>query len=289
MDRNKTDTAVKFFLLPATVVYLSVIIFPVLYSLYLSLFSGSGIQNWQFSGLQNYVSLLSDSIFVSSFKNSMIWMILTLVVTTGISLLLAVLLNRSFPGRTFLRGLFYFPSVVSMIAVAFIWRWIYHPVFGFINQSFEALGLGIKQSWLSDAGMSLIACFIAAQWQAIGQPMILFLAGLQTIPEDVLEAARIDGASDFRCFLSIKIPLLRETFVIVISTLMISALKLYDIIFGLTNGGPNNASQVLATYMYSQTFDYNHWGYGAAIACVMVLMMAFIVIPYVRFTSRNNQ
>lgn len=276
------------FILPAAVIYLSVIIFPVFYSLYLSLFTGSGISNWTFCGLQNFTALFKDSIFLISFGNSVIWMVLSLIFTTGLSLLLAVILNRSFPGRTFFRGLFYMPSVVALIAVAIIWRWIYHPMFGFINQLLLAFGIKTGQAWLSQSQSALLACFFAAQWQAIGQPMILFLAGLQTISKEIIEAAIIDGAGNFRRFVNITIPLLRNTFVVVISTLMIGALKAFDIIIGLTDGGPNNASQVLASYMYSQTFEYNHWGYGAAIACFMVLLMAFIVIPYVSFTAKSQ-
>lgn len=289
MENKRTESAAILFLLPATVIYLSVIVFPVFYSLYLSLFTGSGINNWTFCGVQNYTALFKDSIFLTSFGNSVIWMVLSLIFTTGLSLLLAVILNRSFPGRTFFRGLFYLPAVVALIAVAITWRWIYHPTFGFINQLLSAFGFKTGQAWLSQPQSALLACFFAAQWQAIGQPMILFLAGLQTIPNDVMEAAVIDGAGSFRRFISITIPLLRNTFVVVISTLMMGALKVFDIIIGLTDGGPNNASQVLASYMYSQTFEYNHWGYGAAIACFMVLLMAFIVIPYVSFTARNQE
>lgn len=287
MKKRQTETAAILFMLPSGVIYLSVIVFPVLYSLYLSLFTGSGIKEWTFVGLDNYLSLMSDRIFLLSLRNSVIWLLLSLVFTTGLSLTFAVLLNKKFPGRTLFRAFFFFPSVVALITVAIIWRWIYNPTYGFINQFFKLLKIGFAQQWTSEAGSSLIACFVAAQWQAIGQPMILFLAGLQTIPEDVLEAATIDGATGARRFFTITVPLLKNTFVIVLSTLMISALRVYDIVRGLTDGGPNNASQVLATYMYSQTFDYNNWGYGSAIACFMVIIMLFIVIPYVRFTAKK--
>ena len=288
MKERKTETAAILFLLPAGIIYLSVIVFPVCYSLYLSLFSGSGINAWTFAGLSNYKALLTDRIFLMSLRNTIIWLLLSLVVTTGLSLLLAVLLNRKFPGRTLFRGFFYFPSVVALITVAIIWRWIYNPNFGFINQFCSAVGINFSQKWTSEASSSLLACFVASHWQAIGQPMILFLAGLQTIPEDVLEAATIDGATGIRRFVTVTVPLLKNTFVIVLSTLMISALRVYDIVRGLTDGGPNNASQVLATYMYSQTFDYNNWGYGSAIACFMVLIMLFIVVPYVSYTAKNQ-
>lgn len=288
MKTKRLDYTAILFLLPAGIVYLSVIVFPVFYSLYLSMFTGSGIRDWTFVGFQNYSALWDDAIFLVSLKNTILWMVLTLAVTTCLALALAVLLNKSFPGRTFFRGFFYFPSVVAMIAVAIIWRWIYNPSFGFINQLFHVVGINFSQQWTSQISTALITCFIASQWQAIGQPMLLFLAGLQTVPADVLEAAVIDGAGSAKRFWLITIPLMKETFVIVLSTLMISALKVYDIVRGLTDGGPNNASQVLATYMYSQTFDYNNWGYGAAIACVMVVIMLVITVPYISFTSRKQ-
>ena len=274
-------------MLPAGLIYVAVVVFPVFYSLYLSFFTGSGINSWTYCGMQNYVNMFHDSIFRTSLINSVLWLFLSLVVTTAISLMLAVILNKRFAGRTFFRGLFYMPSVIALIAVAIIWRWIYHPTFGFINEMLKQLGAKSGQAWLSNPKAALFACFAASQWQAIGQPMILFLAGLQNVPEDVLEAARIDGAGNVRRFFSITLPLLRDTLVVVISTLMIGSLKVFDIIVGLTNGGPNNSSQVLASYMYSQTFAYNPWGYGSAIACFMVAIMLLITIPYIRFSSKN--
>jgi len=286
--RKRTDLAAILFLLPAAVIYLSVIIFPVCYSFYLSLFTGSGIREWTFSGFDNYIKLFSDRIFLVSLKNTVIWILLTLVVTTSISLALAVLLNKKFIGRTFFRGFFFFPWVVAPIAVAIIWRWIYNPTFGFINQFFSAIGVNFSQTWTSNTKTALFTCFVASQWQAIGQPMILFLAGLQMVPNDVLEAATIDGASGPVRFFRVTIPLMKETFIIVISTLIIGAMKVYDIVRGLTDGGPHNASEVLATYMFSQTFEYNNWGYGTAIACVMVIVMLLVVVPYMVFTARKQ-
>jgi raffinose/stachyose/melibiose transport system permease protein len=285
---KKTDTAAILFLLPAAIIYLSVIIFPVCYSFYLSLFTGSGIKDWVFSGFENYVKLFSDQVFFVSLKNTVIWIVLTLVITISISLTLAVQLNKRFMGRTFFRGFFFFPWVVAPIAVAIIWRWIYNPTFGFINQFFSTIGINFSQTWTSDTNTALLTCFVASQWQAIGQPMILFLAGLQMVPTDVLEAATIDGASGPVRFFRVTVPLMKETFIIVISTLIISAMKVYDIVRGLTDGGPHNASEVLATYMYSQTFDYNNWGYGTAIACVMVILMLFVVVPYMMFTAKKR-
>lgn len=118
--------------------------------------------------------------------------------------------------------------------------------------------------------------------------MILFLAGLQSVPVDVLEAATIDGAGPVRKFFRITVPLMKESFVIVLATLIVAAMKVYDVVQGLTGGGPNNSTQMLATYMYSQTFQYNNVGMGTAVACVMVAMMLIVIVPYVSFTAKEK-
>ncbi len=289
MKYKKRDWSAYLFLVPAGLVYLSVIIAPVFYSFYISLFKWNGIGEMEFLGLGNYINLFTaDPVFLISLKNNFIWIVLTIVVTMTFSLGFAVVLNKKFFGRTFFRSFFYFPCVIAPIAVSIIWRWIYNPNIGFINQFFKALGSDFSQSWISDPKVSIYAIFAAALWQAIGQPMILFLAGLQAISPDVLEASRIDGANGIKQFFFITVPLLKESFVIVIATLIVSAMKVFDVIQGLTGGGPNNATQMLSTYMYSQTFQYNNVGMGTAIACIMVILMLVVIVPYVSFTAKED-
>ena len=286
---KKFDFGSYAFMIPAAVIYLSVIIIPVFYSLYISLFEWNGIGEMKFKGLDNYIKLFtSDKIFFTALKNNLIWIVLTVFLTMTIALGLALLLNQKFRGRTFFRGLFYFPCVIAPIAAAIIWRWIYNPNIGFINQFLEFIGSDLKQSFLSDPKVSIYAVFAASLWQAVGQPMILFLAGLQSVSADVLEAAKIDGAGPVRKFFTITVPLMKETFVIVIATLVVAAMKVFDVVQGLTAGGPNNSTQMLSTYMYSQTFQYNNVGMGTAIACVMVIMMMVVIVPYVSFTAREK-
>lgn len=285
----KTDKAAWLFMLPAAIIYLSVIVAPVLYSFFISLFKWNGIAEMEFVGLQNYINLLTDDkTFRTAIVNNLIWIVLTIFITMTVSLAFAVILNKKFRGRTFFRGFFYFPSVIALIATAIIWRWIYNPNIGFINQFFQLLGIDSSQQWISDPNVSLYAVFAAGLWQGIGQPMILFLAGLQAISPDVLEAATIDGANGIKKFFLITVPLLKDTFVIVIATLIVAAMKVYDIIQGLTGGGPNDATQMLATYMYSQVFQYNNVGYGTAVACIMVILMMIVIIPYVSFTAKED-
>lgn len=289
MNKKNSGAGAYAFLAPAGIIYLSVIVIPVFYSLYISLFNWNGIGKMSFTGLGNYIRLFTaDKIFCIALVNNLKWILMTVCITMTVALGLAVLLNNKFRGRTFFRGFFYFPCVIAPIAVAIIWRWIYNPNIGFINQCFAALGIDYAQSWVSDPKVSIYAVFAASLWQAVGQPMILFLAGLQSVSVEALEAARIDGAGSVKKFFLITIPLMKDTFVIVLATLIVSALKVFDMIQGLTAGGPNNSTQMLSTYMYSQTFQYNNVGLGTAVACIMVVMMMVVIVPYVSFTAKER-
>ncbi|MDU5947764.1 MAG: sugar ABC transporter permease, partial [Paenibacillus macerans] len=185
------------FLLPALLIYLVVIVIPSLYTLQLSLYSWNGISPKKtFVGLQNYIYLLTeDTVFGTALKNNVLWLAGSLTIIIGLGLLLALLLNRSLKGRSIFRSVFYFPYVLSGIIVALMWTWLYHPTRGFINTVLEGIGLGsLAHPWLADPKTALYAVFVAAVWQGVGLPMVLFLAGLQSIPKDCYEAALIDGA-----------------------------------------------------------------------------------------------
>lgn len=286
--RNKEGSGFVF-MVPALIIYLSVIVIPVFYSMYISLFKWNGVAEMEFVGLGNYITLFTnDPVFLIALKNNMIWIILTICVTMTVSLMFAVLLNKNFRGRTVFRGLFYFPAVVAPVAIAVIWRFIYNPQIGFINQFCKALGINFKQTWTSNPSTAIFAVFFASLWAGIGQPMILFLAGLQGVSPDVLEAATIDGAGPVKKFFLVTIPLMKQTFVMVSATLITAAMKVYDIVAALTNGGPNNSTEMLATYMYAQTFQYNNVGMGTTVAVLMVLMMLVVIIPFVKFTASEN-
>lgn len=290
MKSKKTDIKSYLFLLPAFIIFSSVVIAPTIYSFYLSFFSWNGIGEKTFVALDNYLNLfLEDAVFLTALKNNFVWILLTMVFTVSLSLMLAVILNRSFKGRVVYRAIFYVPYMLSWVVVGVIWKWMYNPNMGFINEFLEMIGLGnLKVSWLSEPKIALYCVYFAALWQGVGQPMILFLSGLQTIPTDILEAATIDGASKVKTFFYITIPMLKETFVVVFATLIIAAMKLYDIIKVMTGGGPGNATETLATYMYSQTFMYNNFGKGSAVASTMFLMMILIIVPYVIYTAKED-
>ena len=278
------------FLFPALFIYIIVVVFPTVYSLFLSFCVWNGLGAKKFVGLMNYIQLFtSDSVFYTALRNNIIWIILTICLTVLLALLLALVLNRSFRGRIVYRAIFYFPYMLSWIIVGIIWKWMYNPNFGLINQVLGMVGLdSLKGAYLSNTKMALYCVFIAALWQGLGQPMLYFLAGLQTLPNDILEAAKIDGAGKFNLFFRVIVPMLKETFVIVLATQIIAYMKVYDIVYVMTDGGPANSTQTLATYMYNQTFTYSNLGVGSAIATVMVLIMMVVIVPYVAFSTKDE-
>ena len=265
MKNRKSTIKAYLFLLPAFVIFSSVVIVPTLYSFYLSFFSWNGIAEKKFVAFKNYVNLFTvDPVFLTALRNNFIWILLTVFFTVSVSLLLAVVLNRSFKGRVVYRAIFYVPYMLSWVVVGVIWKWMYNPNMGFINEFLNVIGLGnLKLTWLSNPKIALYCVYMAALWQGVGQPMILFLSGLQTIPADVVEAATIDGAGKIKTFFYVTIPV-------------------------MTGGGPGNATQTLATYMYSQTFMYSNFGKGSAVASVMFLMMIVIIVPYVLYTAKDD-
>ena len=278
------------FLAPALLIYIIIIVFPGIYSVVLSLFEWNGVAEKRFVGLANYVKLFTnDDIFRIALKNNVIWIVLTVCITVVLALILALVLNGKFTGRIVYRSIFYFPYMLSWIVIGIIWKWMYNPNFGMINTFLGAVGLdSLKGSYLSNPKIALYCIFAAALWQGLGQPMLYFLAGLQTMSSDVVEAARIDGAGKINLFIRIIVPMLKETFVIVLATQIIASMKVYDIIYVMTDSGPANSTQTLATYMYNQTFSYNNLGMGSTVATIMVIIMMFIIVPYVIFSTKED-
>jgi raffinose/stachyose/melibiose transport system permease protein len=279
------------FLAPALVIYSVVVVYPMAYSAYLSLFRWDGISPTKaFVGFQNYVTLFTENaVFWIALKNNAIWLVAALLLPTSIGLGLALLLNLKFRGSAVFRSIFYFPAVLSLAVVGLIWTWIYHPDLGLLNQALRALGLKmLERNWLSDPQVAIYPVIIAATWNAVGLPMLLFLAGLQTVPLELLEAAKIDGAGPIRRFIHVTFPLLRETTLIVVAITAINALKAYDIVYAMTNGGPANSTQLLSTWMYFLTYNYNTVGQGTAIAVILFSLTLIFAIPYIRLMTRKT-
>ncbi|UQN28863.1 carbohydrate ABC transporter permease [Brachybacterium kimchii] len=281
------------YLAPALVLYAVFLVYPMIDAVRLSFFEWSGfrIEKPEFVGLDNYVRLFtSDPVFWTALRNSVIWVIASLLVPTVIALLLALGLNRRMLGRNLMRAVFYIPAVFASITVAAMWRWIYNPTLGFVNQLLHAVGLGdLAQSWLGDPQFALASIFVANIWQAVGFSMVLFLAGLQSVPLELVEAAKLDGAGAWQRFRNVTVPALRPTTVVVVILTIINALKVFDLVVGLTGGGPAQSTQVLALWSYTQSFTNHEYGMGGAVATVLLLVTLALVIPYMAWSMRGDE
>ncbi|WP_226527275.1 carbohydrate ABC transporter permease [Metabacillus niabensis] len=277
------------YMLPALVIYIAVIVIPTFYTLYLSFFEWNGVSAEKiFVGFGNYINLFTnDTVFAKGLKNNIIWTVLSLVFSMGFALLLAILLNKSFKGRALFRAVFYFPFILSNIVVAIIWVWIYHPNMGLINELLNKVGIE-SIPWLADPKIALYAVFIAATWQHVGSSMVIFLAGLQSMSKEPFEAAKVDGANSFQAFYNITLPLLRETFIIVFATTLFYSMRVFDIIYAMTGGGPSHSTQVLASWMYYQGFTLNNVGTGSAISMVLLFLVMIIAVPYILWQGKKS-
>jgi ABC-type sugar transport system permease subunit len=292
MDVYKARNALVpyLFMLPALAFYIVFLLYPMGYSLFLSFSDWDGLQPIiRMVGIANYSRIfLHDPVSRLALRNNAIWIVFTLLVPNAIGLLLAVALNQKLRGTTLLRTIFYSPAVLPLVAAGLIWAWMYNPNFGLINNVLRAVGLEQwAMGWLGDPRVAQPAILFTYVWQHTGFPMVLYLAGLQGIPQEQYEAARIDGASAAQSFYFITLPLLRETHIIVITLGIIYSLKIFDLVYSMTWGGPGYQTQVLATWMYFNTFHYHKAGLGSAIAWVIAVITMLVTFPYLRIMTRR--
>lgn len=289
--KNPFVTALPY-ILPVLVLYGYFLAYPMLDSVRLSFFEWSGFRADEqvFVGFRNYVRMFTaDPVFWTATRNTLIWVVLTLLVPMMIGLLLALGLNRQMWGRNAMRSIFYIPSVFASITVAAMWRWIYNPTLGLVNQFLEQVGLGDwAKVWLGDPNIAIYSVFVASIWQAVGFPLVLFLAGLQSVPQELVEAAKIDGAGAWHVFTTVTLPALRPTTVVVVILTIINSLKVFDLIVGMTGGGPAQSTQVLALWAYTQSFSNNAFGAGGAVATVLLIISLALVVPYMLWSMRGQ-
>jgi raffinose/stachyose/melibiose transport system permease protein len=280
------------FLAPALLIYATFALYPMFDVFVLSFQKWNGLDPERaFVGLDNYRHILTaDPVFWVAFRNTLLWTMLGVVFPPVVGLLLALGLNQAILGRSVLRAIYYLPVIIASIAVATMWRWMYDPFFGLFAQVLTNLGL---QRWipdfLGDGDIALYSVFVAYVWQSVGISMVLFLAGLQGVSQSLVEAARIDGAGRWAIFRHVTLPALRTTITVVLILEIISSLKVFDIVYGLTGGGPAQATQMLALWAFTQSMQIFDFGRGAAISVMLLSITMAIVIPYLRWSQRHEE
>ncbi|MDM4761552.1 sugar ABC transporter permease [Galbitalea sp. SE-J8] len=281
------------YLVPALVLYVGFVLYPLVDTVRLSFFSWSGFRTrpQDFVGVDNYVRLFTaDPVFWRAMLNSVLWVALSLLVPMLLSLVLALALNRRMVGRNVFRSIFYMPAVFASITVAAVWRWIYNPTMGALNQLLDHVGLGgLAHEWLGDPSIAIYSIFAASIWQAVGFGLVLFLAGLQQVQQELVDSARVDGANAWHVFRNVTLPALRPTTAVVVVLTVINSLKVYDLVVGMTGGGPVQSTQVLALWSVTQSFQNHNVGMGSAVAVVLLVISLSLVVPYLVWSLRDNK
>ena len=277
--RNKK--AIVIFIAPAFILFTLVLFVPIIQVVYYSLCNYESLTKPQFTGFDNYIKLFRDDQTMRiALKNSFFFMIFSVVSQQIVGILLAVLLTNIKKGRNFFKNIYYLPSVLSSAALGLLWAFFFHPKMG-INQILATFGIK-GPMWLSDISgfisMPMWVIAFVALWQYVGQNMMLYMAQIMGISTDMYEASYIDGASKVKAFFYITLPLIKPMMITSISLNCIGSIKFFDLVYNMTQGGPNHNSEVLATHLYDQGFKYFKYGYSSAIAVVLLILCLLVTL-----------
>jgi len=271
------------YLFPAFLIYLLFTFIPIIETFRASFFDWNGFsESRTFIGFGNYIKLFSDPLFLKAISNNLVFILFYSILPILIGLLLSALLSgQPIPGFSFFRTLYFLPQVISMVVVGVVWRWMFNPVNGPINQFLSLVGLDqLRQAWLGSFQYALPAVGSIGTWVQYGFCMVLFLAGIQRIPIEYYEAASLDGANGFKQFVYITVPGLKSEIGVAMITTMIAALRVFDLIYSTTRGGPGDSTLVTGFLIYRSAILNNRIGYGAAIAMVLtiiILALSFLI------------
>ena len=289
MLRNKK--AILLFMLPAFLLFTLVLFIPIVQSVYYSFCDYKGITEPVYVGLKNYKTLLSDKTFGIALKNSMFFLIFSCVSQLIVGLIFAALLTNINKGRNAFKNIIYLPCVLSSAALGLMWMFIFSPKLG-INQLLEKCGVEEAPLWLMDTkGYIILPMWVIAfvsLWQYVGQSMMLYMAQISGISKSLMEASYIDGCTKVQTFRYITLPLIKPMVATAMSLNAIGSLKFFDLIFNMTEGGPNHKTEVLATHLYQQGFKYFKYGYASAIG-VVLLILCLLVTLFINKVVKTEQ
>ena len=287
LRRKNTLTALSF-IAPNFIGFFLFTLIPVIFSLILAFMKWDSFGTPEFVGLKNFSKMLNDDTFWISLKNTLLYTIGVVPLTLICSLGLAILLNKKIRGMKFFRTAFFFPYVTSLVAIAVVWNMLFHPTMGPINQ-FLKLFIENPPGWTSSSDWALTAIVIVSVWRGMGYYMILYLAGLQSVPKELYEAASMDGAGKWKQFLNVTVPSLRPTTFFVTIMLVINCFKIFDLVQVMTAGGPGRATNVLVYQIYNEAFVKFNFGYASAIAMVLFVIVLSITVIQFKWNQRQER
>ena len=288
MKRDARRT-VFLFLLPAGGLYAVLFLYPVISSLVLSLYEWDGFTHQRrFVGLGNFSRLLTDDpMFWTALKHNLFFLSVPTAIILAMALFFAAALSSGAWGARFFRVTYFFPNVISMVAITLLWFFIYNPNFGLLNAVLRPLVGEQHVAWL-DPNHVMGALVAPIVWCSLGFYLVLFLAGMENIPSTYYDAAKVDGANSWQQFRSITVPLLWDVITMAVVFLIIGGLRIFDLIYVMALGYPNEQSQVIATYLYEQAFNNAHMGYGIAIAVVLFVLVFAATAVAMRVMRRQR-
>jgi raffinose/stachyose/melibiose transport system permease protein len=289
--RTQVYVTAALFLLPTIILFLVFLFYPIFRSAYYSLYNWSGIgPAVKFVGLDNFRQILSDPVFMKAVGNCFLIVVLSLAIQLPLALAMAIMVGRDLPGRAFFRTIFFMPYVLSEVITAIIWLSMFSPdpERGFINALLILIPGVQAQNFLGDTNAVMACVFVVLTWKYFGLHMLLDMAGLQNIPREIEEAAQIDGADRWQTVWYVTIPLLGSAIRTSAYLSVLGSLTQFPLIWIMTRGGPVNASEVMATYMYRYAFIRFQLGYGSAVALVMLVICLIFSVVYLRLSRRPD-
>lgn len=289
LKKSKLGIAIALLLIPV-VIYALFFIYPILYTVYLSFMKWNGIAliKKQFIGLQNYAVLFSQKVFWHSLGNSIVFMVVSLGVIFPISFLLALLVSKKNKVSGFLRTAYYIPTLLPMTATGMMWMFMLAYNGGAINAFLSFFGIR-AHDWLGNTSSAIWVVALVNAWMYIGSNMLLFVTGMTNVPQDIIEASIVDGAGSFHRIVHIIIPNMKETFKVFLTSAIAGSIKVFDIIYVMTDGGPGTATDVPATLMYDQAFLSSRFGYASSIGVFIIFISLFITFALNYFLDEKDQ
>lgn len=275
----KPKKTIYLFILPALLLYGLFSLYPTFYGLFISFTNWDGLtSSYDFVGVRNYKNLLTnDSVFAKTIGNNLKFMLFVVTFQTLLSLIFALFLVKNTRGNIALRTLFFFPTILSSVSVGFIWLSMYDTNFGLIKSVLDLFGL-TSPGWLANPDIAIYCIAFVQVWAHTGQLMIIFIAGLQSIPQELYEVSALEGATRFQTFRNVTWPLIAPAAAIVIAYTTLQSFKSFDLVFAMTRGGPNYATEILSTFIYNVAFQGYKFGYASAASIIFMLFVATITI-----------
>ncbi len=285
-DDGHKKRDILLFSLPYLIVYVAFMVFPVVYGVYLSFFDWNILSSKVFIGLKNYIEAFRDPEFLSSFSHTLQFVLISTPLIIAVGFIMAMIAVRPTKTGKVAETVFFLPYMLSTSVVGTLWAWIFQKNYGLANQLLTSVGLS-PVGWLTDPSVAMTSIIIATLWWTAGFNMILFSAGMKQIPEEIYDAAKIDGAGSFTTLTKITIPLLRETSLLVLVLQIIASFKVFGQVYVMTGGGPYGTTRVLVQYVYKTGFSYFRLGYASAMS--IILFMVILLVSVIQLFRKSDK